>query len=123
MRPTVTFSPVKPQNEAGRRTDPPESVPIAQGGERAPNPNPGATARPARRARRREVPRIPRRAEMLIRSPAAKCKLDGVGLAEHDHALRDHPPRDGGGHRRAPPAMHCGAAHRDPTFELDEVLQ
>src|SRR5258708_4468771 len=35
MRPTVTLSPVKPQNEAGMRTDPPVSVPIAQGAMRA----------------------------------------------------------------------------------------
>ncbi len=34
-RPTVTLRPVSPQNEAGSRTEPPVSVPIAQGAIRA----------------------------------------------------------------------------------------
>src|SRR5260221_14245316 len=46
MRPTVTLSPVKPQNEAGRRTDPPVSVPIAQGALRAATPTPGPLLEP-----------------------------------------------------------------------------
>ena len=35
MRPIVVFSPVMPHHEAGMRTDPPVSVPIAQGAMRA----------------------------------------------------------------------------------------
>ncbi len=35
IRPIVVFSPVTPQNEAGARTEPPVSVPIAQGTRRA----------------------------------------------------------------------------------------
>jgi hypothetical protein len=40
MRPTVTFSPTIPQKDAGRRTEPPVSVPTAAGA------SPAATATP-----------------------------------------------------------------------------
>ena len=61
-RPIVVLRPVRPHHEAGSRTEPPVSVPIAPrrhaGGDR----DAGAAARPAGGAMRLEVPRVPRRA-------------------------------------------------------------
>src|SRR5437773_4489860 len=58
MRPTVTFRPTMPHHEAGSRTDPPVSVPIAAGA------SPAATATP----------------EPLDEPPGVRCTFGSHGL-------------------------------------------
>ena len=71
----------------------------------------------------REVPRVPGRAHVGVGAPAAHGELDGVGLAEHDHARRDGPLRERGGDRRDPLGPDLRATGRHAPLEVDQVLE
>src|ERR1700676_5654901 len=60
---------------------------------------------------------------MLVGTPAAEGKLDGVGLAEYDHARRDHAAGDGRCHDRAAIAPVGRAAGGDLPLKFDQILE
>ncbi len=123
-RPIVVLRPVRPHQDAGSRTEPPVSVPIAQGAK------PAATATP----------------EPLLDPPGVRCDLAGPtgSTACRRCWLVPQPPianstvwvlpstimpgakkrsRQGRGDRRAAVAPHHRAAGRDPALDVDQVLE
>ena len=122
-RPIVVFSPLRPHQDgrqphraAGIGADRPGRE---TGGDR----DAGTAARPSGRAMRLQIPRVPRRAEMLVGAPAAHRELDRVGLPQYDHALREKAAGQGGGRRRAAVAPRHRAAGRDAALDVDQVFE
>ena len=101
IRPIVVFSPVMPHQEAGMRTEHPVSVPSAHGARRAATATPEPLLDPPGVRGILGVPRVPRRAEMLVRSPGAAGEFHRVRLAEHDHPLAHQAAHDRRRRRRA----------------------
>ena len=69
------------------------------------------------------VPRVPRRAQVPVRPPAAHGELHRVGLAEDDHAGTDETFRERGGERRYALGPEPAAAGGDATLHVDEILE
>ena len=82
-----------------------------------------AATRPAGHPMRAEVPRIPWRAHMLVRAPAAEREFHRMRLAEHDHAGLHDAPRERRGAARPPRRPRFRAAGRDAALKLDKVLE
>src|SRR5215217_1013198 len=122
-RPMVVLRPVMPHQEAGRRTEPPVSSPDRPRREAGGDGDARAAARAAGRALALRVPRVPGCAEARVGAPAAHGELDSVGLAEHDHALRDEAPGERRGARRLAGAPDLAAAGDILPLDLDEVLE
>ena len=121
-RPIVVLRPVRPHHEAGSRTEPPVSVPIAQGANPAATATPEPLLDPPGVRATVGVPRVPRRAAVLVGAPAAHCELDRMGLADDDQAR----PRSNAWQSRRigrpPLAPDLRSAGRDPPFDLDQIL-
>ena len=81
IRPMVVFSPVTPFHAAGMRTDPPVSVPIAQGAIRAATATPEPEDEPPGVRCVLSSQGFQGVPKMLIGTPAAVGELDCVGLA------------------------------------------
>ena len=81
-----------------------------------------ARRRAAWRAMRAWIPWVPRRPKVLVGAPAAVRELDGVGLAEIDHARRHQLTHQRGLVRRDPVVLGGGATHCNFAFDLNEVL-
>ena len=62
-------------------------------------------------------------AHVRIRAPAPHGELDGVRLAEDDHARRDEPLGEGRGDGRHALRPHLGAARGDAPLEVDQILE
>ena len=122
-RPIVVLRPLRPHHDDGSRTEPPVSVPIAHGAMPEATATPEPLLDPPGVRCASEIPRVPRRAEMLVGAPAAHREFDRVGLAEHDHALREKAARQGRGGRRAAVAPHHRAAGRDAALDVDQVFE
>src|SRR6202030_4230109 len=84
---------------------------------------PRAAARPAGGARDLGVPRVPRRAAVLVGPPPAHRKLDRVGLANDDETGGDELLRQSRRIGRAPLAPYLRPAGRDPPLDLDQVFE
>ena len=121
--PSVTLSPASPQHP---RRQPDRAARIgADGADRQPGGDGG------RRARGRatadavglHVPGVPGRPHPLVRAPAAEGELDRPGLAEQNAARRDQTARDRGGRRRDPMLQRLRPSGRDPTLEVNDVLE
>ncbi len=106
----------QPDRAAGIGADPP-------GRHAGRDRDPGPAARPAGGARQGRVPRVPRRAAMLVGAPAAHRELDRVRLAEDDHPGADETLGERRRVSRPPVLPHLRAAGRHPAFDLDQVLQ
>lgn len=122
-RPTVTLRPVSPQKVAGRRTEPPVSVPMPQGAMRAATRTPVPLLDPPgvrATARSRGFQGVPR---CSVGAPHAVGELDGVGLAQHDHPVSHQPLGDGGRGAGAAGPVLVRATHGDPTGGVDQVLE
>ena len=85
--------------------------------------HPRAAARPAGGASNRGVPRVPRRAAVLVGAPAAHRELDRMRLADHDQPGGDQAPGERGGTGRPPLAPNLRAAGRNPPLDLDQILE
>src|SRR6185437_6163153 len=68
------------------------------------------------------VPRVPWRTEMLVGAPAAIGELNGVGLAEIDHARRHQLAHQRGGVWSDSATPCSRPAHGDLALDLHEVL-
>jgi len=119
-RPIVVLRPVRPHHDAGNRTEPPVSVPIAQG------VNPAATATP----------------EPLLDPPGVRatagshgfhgvprcwlvphCELDRMRFTDHDQTGSDQPFCQRCRIARAPFSPDLRAAGRNPPLDLDQILE
>src|SRR5262245_50425805 len=69
------------------------------------------------------VPRVPRRAQVLVGAPTSERKLHRVGLADDDHSGAKELLRQGGGDGGAAVAPHRAAAGCNTPIELHEVLE
>ena len=98
----------------GRRTEPPVSVPMAQGTSLRRHGHPRPLLDPPGVRGHPGVPRILRRAQMLVGAPAAIGELDRVRLAEHDHAGGDHAAPRGRGEADRRSRQTAAAAGGDP---------
>ena len=119
----MVLRPTTPQNEAGRRIDPPVSEPMRGEAEARGDRHPRSVRRAPGRAPAREIARIARRPERLVGAPAAEGEFHGVGLAEDDRARRAQPRDDRRVRRggRDAGAAARAAAGRQPG-DVDEVL-
>ena len=123
-RPIVVLRPLRPHHEAGSRTDPPVSVPIAQGANPAATATPEPLLDPPGVRARLGVPRVPRGAAMLVGAPPAHRELDRMRLTD----TRSSPAAIKRWARvavigRAPLPPDLGPAGRDPPLDLDQVLE
>ena len=115
------MSPTVPQRPAGKRTEPPVSVPSAIGT----SPAPTATAEPLDEppgSMGRRVPGVVRRALVVVDADAAEGELHRVGLAHENHAGASQPPDDGCVLFRHVPGEEPGAGGGRHAPDVEEVL-
>src|SRR3954451_13852883 len=68
------------------------------------------------------IPRVPRRAQMLVGAPAAIGKFNGMGLAKIDDACRHKLADQRGSVGRDPVVPRGRPAHSALAFDLYEIL-